>query len=340
VNRLSDPKQSSQSKNSKHNLLILKHPLGLQMRGFDQLNLRKMIKETVIQGLNFSVGGPWEIGFDPQGDNGMGEVYIWLRDPYEFYIDSTAPSPELAERVHTAVRRPLDEIRANPLYNLYDNELHGDPRLATSEYKQFLLQALKPTVTGDDLEGGSIVKETWMKKRITKDNKEEMAQELEENDQDNKDLRLGEVVMRAVTYIDGQLDPLRVRLLRRNDYPFELYQADISPLEVYGESWAKHVIPANKLYNAIVSSEAEYLYKFAKGRVVIDKRSGVRMIDNRHASIIEKNPGAEVSFPAMPPLPSTYQEVKMQARRDIEDLGGAHDVSFGRIPSGVKSGVR
>ena len=54
---------------------------------FEKLRLRKKIKETVLQGLITSVGGPWQIGYDEFADNGKGEVYLWLLDPFDFFID-------------------------------------------------------------------------------------------------------------------------------------------------------------------------------------------------------------------------------------------------------------
>src|ERR1035437_4730746 len=50
---------------------------------FDHLNLKKKIKETVIQGLQYSVGGPWQVIYDEEKK----EVNIWLIDPFDFYFD-------------------------------------------------------------------------------------------------------------------------------------------------------------------------------------------------------------------------------------------------------------
>lgn len=306
---------------------------------YEKLNLKKKIKETVIQGLQYSVGGPWQIGYDPEGDNGNGEVYIWLIDTYDFYIDPSAQSVEDAEYCVKAIRRPLDEIKTNPNYTFYDIPVKGEQKQAASEYKQFLLQALRYQAAYTETEEGAILKEAWIKVRINDENVEEITKELRQNDQDTKDLRKGEVIMRVVTYLDFVEDPLRVQLIRRSDYPFELYQADINPMEIYGESWAKHVIPMNRVLNALESSKFEYNYKYAKGRIVIDKNSGVRIITNEHGSIVEKNQGAEVTSLPLQSLPDSYDTQIGNMRGYIEDVGGAHDISFGRIPAGIKSGI-
>ena len=307
---------------------------------YDRLGLRKMIKETVTQGLMYSVGGPWQIIYDKHANKGEGEVTIHLWDTYDFYVDMNATSIDDAEYCYTAARRPLTEVKTNPDFKFYQDFTMGENRQAQSEYKQFLLQALKyheQTQVGEN--DSVILKEFWWKTRVSEQNMQNLADELKKNDQDHKELKVGEVLMRVVHYLDILEDPLKVQLLRRSDYPFEMYQADINPVELYGESWIKHVIPANRVLNALESSIFQYHYKYAKGRIVIDKNSGVRMINNEHGSIIEKNKGAEVSALHLAPLPQSYNSQIENMRRYIEDLGGAHDISMGRIPAGIKSGV-
>lgn len=308
---------------------------------FDRLKLRKMIKETVIQALMYSVGGPWQVGYDPEGDNGNGEVFIWLVDTYDFYVDPNATCVEDAEFVCKSVRRPLEEIKSNPNYTFPTPLEHGERKLASSEYKQFLLQALKVQSQGDEAEtDGAILNEMWMKVRVTEKNKEELIAELKENEEDTDKLRIGEVLMRVITYVDLLQDPLRLQLLRRNDYPFVIYQGDINPLELYGEGWIKHLIPMNRVLDSLETSVFNYNYKYAKGRLAVPKNSGVRMISNEHGDIVEYNAGATppTSIP-LAPLQQSYQMQIDHMIRYIEDVGGAHDISLGRIPAGVTSGV-
>lgn len=307
---------------------------------FDRLNLRKKIKEIVTQGLIYSVGGPLQILFDPDADDGKGEIVIRLVDTFDFFIDMRATDDQDAEYCAMAVRRPLDEVRTDPKYTFKEKLEHGETREAESEYKQFLLQSLKlvSQYKQDDSQH-VILKEFWWKVRVDDNNMKELKEELKKNNEETKDLKKGEVLMRVITYTDLQIDPLRIQLLRRGDFPFVIYQADINPAELYGESWAKHVIPMNRALNALESSIFDYHYKYAKGRIVIDKDSGVSVINNEHGSIIEKNQGAEVSPLPLAALPGTYIKQIENMRRYIEDIGGAHDVSLGRIPTGVKSGV-
>jgi len=295
---------------------------------YHKLGLRKKLKETIIQGLIFSVGGPWQIGFDPNGDNGNGEVYCWLIDTYDFYVDPYATSLEDAEYCIKAVRRPLDEIKTNPEFEFYgDLPETGEVKLAASPSKQFLLQSLKTHrgMSSQEEEEGGIVKEGWIKTRVSEENKELLAEELRKNDEDDKELLVGEILMRIVHWVDFVEKPLRVQLKRRSDFPFIIYQADINPLELYGESWSKHIIPINRVLNALESSVFNYHYKYAVGRIVIDKNSGVKTVSNQHGDFIEKNRGSEVTSLPLAPLPNSYQTQIDNCHRYIEDLGGAHE---------------
>lgn len=311
---------------------------------YDHFNLRHIIKESVIQGLMYSVGGPWQIGYDPfGGEDHSGEVFVWLIDPFDFYIDPSAKYINSAEYVIKAVRTSLNEVKANPEYTFHTDpsQIRGESRLAASEYKQFLLQALKyyqPRSMVEEDEG-VILKEAWIKVHVSEKNLDEVAEQLRKSDGDAEDLKVGDVCMKVITYIDSVDIPLYYKIIRQDYFPFSLYQADVNPMEIYGESWIKHVIPMNRVLDSLESSVFKYNYKYAIGRIVIDKNSGVRIISNEHGDIVEKNPGAEVTSLPLQALPGTYDGQIGNMRSYLEDVGGAHEVSMGRIPAGVKSGI-
>lgn len=287
--------------------------------------LRKHVKELIGQGLLFSVGGPWQIGWDDDFENEDGTkgfVFIWPLDPFDFYIDPNCTDGVAfsdAEYVVKCVRRSLREVKNNPKYQHTELISRGDMKLAQSEYKQFLLTSLKymgqmqTTPESETI----IVKEGYFKEHDDK----------------------GKVKMRHLIWVDACQFPLFNELLDDDDFPFRMYQADPNPLEVYGEGWARHVIPVNRVLNALESSIFDYNYRYSKGRLVIDKNSGIRVVTNEHGSIIEKNRGADIHSLPLQPLPQQAEGQVMRMRQYFEDLSGAHDVSLGRIPVGVKSGI-
>lgn len=283
---------------------------------WDKLGLKKKVKEVVIQALKYSVGF-WEVGYDPLADEGEGEVYIRLVDPFDLYIDPTATCIEDAEYIIKAVRVPIDTVRKNPRYNDKKYLLKATSSMSVSEYKTFLMQAVRNTneAASSSAAPAVILKEAWVKQRDD----------------------TGKVKMNVTTYSDNEI--LREDIYDMDYYPWEVYQGEIAPMEIYSEGWSKHVIAVNRVINALESHIFEYNHLFARGRFIIDKNSGVRTITNEHGQIIEKTKGAEVSSVPMYPLPQTPFQQLENMRRYLEDIGGAHDVSLGRIPAGVKSGV-
>ena len=287
---------------------------------YRRLGLRRKIKEIVIHGLKFSVG-VWQIGWDEMVENGedepAGEVFTNVIDPFDFFVDPNATSLEDAEYVIKAVRRPVEEIKTNPHYKNTE-ELGNSSELAASEYKSFLMQALKSWERASDQDDGmTILYELWKKER-------------------DKD---GVVKMRVVAFTEDSTSLIRNEVVEKKEFPFLIYSADINPLEIYGEGWSRHVIALNRVVNALEGSIFEYNHIFAKGRYVIDKNSGVRLVANIHGQVIEKNRGAEVTSLPISPLPQTPFTQIANFLRYIEDLGGAHDVSLGRVPPGVRSGI-
>lgn len=286
---------------------------------FEELKLRRKVKEAVIHGLKFSVG-IWQVGWDDNVDNGdepKGQVFVEVIDPFDLFIDPNATSLDDATFVIKAVRKPIAEIKANKHYENTE-KLGKSKELAASEYKAFLMQAVKnweqsPT---EDAEY-TILYEMWRK---------------EWDDDGNQKIRV-------ITFVKDSDELLRDETYDRTSFPFYIYSADINPLEIYGEGWARHVIALNRVINALEGGVFEYNHIFGKGRFVIDRNSGVRMISNVHGQIIEKNRGAEVSSLNLTPLPNAPFAQLRNFQSYLQDIGGAHDISLGRAPTGIKSGV-
>lgn len=282
----------------------------------DRLNMKKKIKETVIEGLMYSVGGPWEIVYDAEKK----EVVIWKRDPYDFYFDPMATSSEDAEFQVCAVRRPLGEVIYNDDFDaVARSEIRGgESRLAVSEYKQFMLQSLKYVTQFNRTENPEIILFDG-KFRVREEGKKPF--------------------LRRVVWTEQNSIPLLYEDLDTNEYDTVLFQADLNPNEVYGEGWMKHVMPLNRVLNSLESSVFDYNYKVAKGRIVVDKDSGIRAIHNVHGEIISKKRGAEVKALDMPALPVATTAQIERMYKYMEDISGVHDASLGRIPTGSRSGV-
>lgn len=133
--------------------------------------------------------------------------------------------------------------------------------------------------------------------------------------------------------------PLLYEELDTDEFDYVVYRGDLVPKEPYGESWIKHVMAINRVINTLESSALEYNSRIAKGRLVVDKDSGIRAVHNVHGEIITKNRGATITALDLPPLPSAVQEQISRMLRYAMDISGVHEASLGAIPTGVRTGV-
>ena len=283
---------------------------------FDHLNFKKKIKDIVTQGLMFSVGGPWQIVYD----EAKKEINVWLVDTFDFFFDPLAESLDECEYVIKAVRRSKAEVFNNHSFDSIARKevTGGEARLAVSEYKQFMLQALKYVTQYNREEAPTVIL---------------FEGDFKIHDDD------GKTHIRKVIWTDQNTIPLYWEDTDEEEFDYCLYVADLNPKEIYGEGWMKHVMPINRVINSLESSVYDYNYRVAKGRIVVDKDSGVRAIHNVHGEIISKNKGAEVRAMDMPGLPVAVQNQIDRMNKYQEDIGGVHDSSLGRVPPGSRSGV-
>ena len=286
---------------------------------YDKAQIRRKIKEIVNDALWSSVG-IWQFDVD-KDDN----VVISRIDPYDFYVDPNIKSPNLndpeygAEFVDKVVQTSIDAIRKNTRYKEgVRSQVRADNIVASAEYKKFLIQVTRQMYEAQKEDNETVLL------HVTS---------MRERDED------GKIKIRNIHWIDSLQDPLYEELTDSSDYSYEVFQGDIAPGELYSESWVKHLIPINRVIDALESHIFEYNHIFARGRFVIDKNSGVRVIMNQHGQIIEKNRGSQVQALAISPLPPSPREQIQAMRTYLEDISGVHDVSLGRLPGTLRSGT-
>jgi hypothetical protein len=285
---------------------------------WDHLKLKMKTKETITQGLLYSVGGPWKIEWDKIRK----KPKIRLLDPLDFFIDPLAEefNDEDPQFCVEAIRQSHAEVVHNPTFSLFARKeiSGGDANLAASEYKQFMIQAIRTISPRTNENSPTLILKDGLFKRYRDD---------------------GLCYMVRCIWTDQNLTPLYYEEIDDDEYYDVLYKADLNPKDIYGESWIKHVMAVNRVINSLESSAFEYNYRVAKGRIVVDKDSGVKQIHNVHGEIISKNRGSEVKALDMSPLPVAVPQQIERMWRYLEDISGLHEASLGRIPTGVKSGV-
>lgn len=283
---------------------------------FDKLKLKMKIKETVVQALMYSIGGPWQIVFDEQTK----EVKIWLLDPFDFYMDPLAEDPNECEYMIKAVRAPVGAITTNPNYNIEARReiKSGSGTLAASPQKQFLLQTTRIVAAKTQTSSPFAIQYEGSFRRYRED---------------------GTRYMVHCIWTDQNSIPLLYEELETDEFDYVVYRGDLVPKEPYGESWIKHVMVVNRAINTLESSALEYNSRIAKGRLVVDRDAGVRAIHNVHGEIISKNRGSSVESLDMAPLASSVPEQIERMVKYSMDISGVHEATLGSVPTGMRSGI-
>jgi tetrahydromethanopterin S-methyltransferase subunit G len=248
------------------------------------------------------------------------EISIRQVDPYDLYIDKNARNEHEARRMTLCVRRNIKDLLADDKYDKEEVEKmkSGDKRLAASEMKERLIKLDK----GDDVDSRQkaddtvIVKEIWYYDKEDKEDSESI-------------------------YIAALANERLIRKPEKTDHtklPFFKYEAVSEPLKLYSDGWVKDMIPVNKILNSAVSSVVEYNEIMNRVKTLEDKGANVHTINAEHGQRIIKKRGYDVT--QLPPAPlnvAVFKQIEY-ANLTLEDLGGAHDASMGRVPTGAKSG--
>lgn len=283
---------------------------------FDKLKLKMKIKETVVQALMYSIGGPWQIVYDEMTK----DIKIWLLDPFDFYMDPLAEDPNECEYMIKAVRNPIGAVTSNQQYSLEARKevKGGSEILAASPQKQFLLQTTRVISAKMQTSSPFVILYEGSFRRYRDD---------------------GTRYMVHCIWTEQNTIPLLYEELDTDEFDYVVYRGDLVPKEPYGESWIKHVMVINRAINTLESSALEYNSRIAKGRLVVDRDSGVRTIHNVHGEIISKNRGAQIQSLDMAPLAASVPEQIDRMLRYGMDISGVHEASLGAIPTGMRTGI-
>jgi hypothetical protein len=276
-----------------------------------QDGLKAISKDKVYDGLRFSVGVV-ELGWDKEEQ----KVIFTRIDPFDIFFGGG--QGETCTRVTKAVKRNVEKVKNDPKYKGYKGEITPEPEEAASEIKQTIEQINFGYQNKSENDDSVIVKETFY---VTP-----------------KVNSLGGRVNIA-SYTKGAfLRHIETKYDSLWDV-FKIYKSDVNSGETYGEGWVKHLIPVQKMLDILESQTMEYHHMFAKGRYVVPKNSGAKLITSENGIILEHNPGKR---PQVENAPSMTASVEQQIQRFniyLEDIGGQHDASLGRIPTGATAGV-
>jgi hypothetical protein len=224
------------------------------------------------------------------------------------YIDPLS-EPDDPQYVIKAVKKRVNEIKANPLYSNTD-KIKADNKYSESQYKEILGQRSYGGLRTSETDGTTIIYEAWCKK-------------------DGK--------VRVIT-TDGE-NLLREEETDLTELPFVFYFPDTTMGEIYGEGWVKHIVPLNRALNYLERSILEYNVIFSKGKFITDTDSKVKGVTNEHGQILKVPRGSTFTQVDMKPLPSTPFNQIENILRYIQDVGASHEALMGRAPTGVTAAI-
>lgn len=271
-------------------------------------NFREINKEWVYYGVKYGVGYR-QVGWDKTNHKAI----RWTIDPFDLAIVSKFGKMEDAPAVIKTFQRPLDYMKKkfSKCEFAPDNELSPDP------YKQMSLQLRYQ-------EGGAVSDQD--KQTVTA--YEAWFRVLEPNTLGGT---INKVVFTRSTICDFDETPL-------TEYPFIPYYAEIMPNEVSGDGHLRHVIPAQRLFNLLNTQLIEYNHIVNRGRFLLDKNSGFRVINTKEGQLIFRNPGKKIESLAPPAVNPLLERQLNMTENFIQELGGQHDASQGASPDRVYSG--
>lgn len=273
-------------------------------------NFRKINKEWVYYGVKYGVGYR-QVGYDQVNQR----CIRWSIDPFDLWIGSKTGEFEDAPFIVKSVVRTVGYLR-----NKYkDKDITADNELAADEFKKMSLQLQYPSASEkpgiEDDEQTALAYECWY--RVF--------------DKNSKGGTVNKCTFTDTEVLDFEETPY-------NDYPFIAYKSDITPNEVYAEGHLKHIIAPQRMLNLLNTQVMEYNHLTNRGRYMMDKNSGFKLITTKEGQIILRNPGKQIT--ALP-IPSLNQLIQWQmgfASDMIQDIGGQQDASTGRLPSASVSG--
>ena len=276
---------------------------------FGQLKMKT--KQDVFNGLKYSVGIK-EICWDADEK----ETYYLTLDPYDTYFGG--PAYPYTSRITKVVWRTHEDIQNDEKYTKKIGDLDTTSEMFASTLKQQLQDQVYGHKNNAENDKGTLVYEVHY--TVGKENS------------------LGGHVNVAtftqssfLRHVETTLDSLWDK--------FCIYRTDDNPGEDYGEGWVKNLIPPQKMLDILESITSEYHHMFAKGRYVVANNSGAKIITNENGTIVTHNPGRR---PVTENAPSMAASVDNQISRInvyLEDIGGQHDASLGRLPTGASAGV-
>lgn len=274
---------------------------------YGRMELESKVNKGLLYGLLYGLG-VFQYGYDDRADDGEGNSWVEVLDPFDTYIDPYCSSVDDARYIVKVMSKPYELIKDNPNYDKKKLEdIQTTSQQSESDYKELILNNENNVNTDSK---NVILHETWC---VTPEG------------------------IRVITTAGDEI--LRNELTTFKKLPFEFYQPDINIGSVYGEGWVKNIVPLNKAINYLETSRLEYNILINKGRLLIPKGAGVKSITNQNGEKIYYKMGFKPEFLPTPPMGSDVDKQLSALNTYMQVIGAANEAFIGQTPGGVKSGI-
>lgn len=123
------------------------------------------------------------------------------------------------------------------------------------------------------------------------------------------------------------------------EYPFIPYHAEVVPNAISTDSYLKQTLSPQRMLNLLNTQELEYNHIVNRGKIMIPRGSGVRVIQAKEGQIITYKPGKAPTVMNPPAINPSLENQKLFAADMIREIGGQNDASSGIAPFAGASGA-
>lgn len=253
-------------------------------------------------------------------------------DAFDIYLDGTVSSIYESGSITKAVPMSIDKIKANENFDEVQRErISPDNRYASSEVKQAYMQSRFGSGQETEKQNTLILKETFIKEYITKDNVADVKERAKDSALDGKNY--GDVIMRhTFSTSNGWLQD---EYLNLPEYPF--VDLRFEPGLIYQVPLIERFIPSNKSLDIAVSRVEGFANTMVTG--IYQKRKGenfkIANIPGGQVIEYEGTPLTQMQPSSVPAFMFNF----IQFLENIIEEQGASTSTLNKLPEGVKSGV-
>jgi hypothetical protein len=301
------------------------------------MDLYEILLDGHLYGASFG-----NMGYDPDGEDGLGKITFGSQDNFYFYPDPNAidtnkkceyiciaepmdidivkrkwpkkgkhVKPDIGEDHEDKTNLDKRKLRS-PTENIIDSEQDGTPSTHQRQRALVITAYMK-----DD---------QFIEEEITKEDGSKAFQQKLKYPKGRKVVISNDIILQ-----DGEMD------FDDSQFPYSRYVNYCLPREFWGISEVENLMAPQKIFNKMVSFALDVMTLMGNPIWVVDYSSGIDTdnLINRPGLIVEKNPGSEARREEGVHLQPYVLQMIDRMREWFDGISGANDITRGVRPEGV-----